>query len=165
VFTLHLGVPAFVATREESDSTLSDAVQTVFPLDERAFLEWNGLTLPLSYKYDISVMLEDIIEMVLAVRKTESGMFQVDWPSSGFPFHWAIKWNASEVEVHAQPRHEPGAVDLVGREGVRVDRGSFLGAWRALLGTVLSCLEGAGYNNLQIGGWSRLRTAASPREP
>jgi hypothetical protein len=161
VFALQLGVPAFVAARDESDSTLSDAVQTVFSLDESAFLKWNGLTLPLSYKYDISVMLEDIVEMVLAVRKTESGLFQVDWPSSGFPVHWTIKWAASEVEVHAQPRNEPGAVDLVGREQVRVDRGSFLGAWQALLRTVLSCLEGAGYNSLQISGLTRLRRAAS----
>jgi hypothetical protein len=150
-----------VAARDEADTSLSDAAQTVFPLEERALLEWNGLTLPLSYKYDISVMLEDIVEMVVAVGKTESGLFQVDWPSSGFPFHWTIKWDASEVEVHAQPRHEPGAVDLMGREWVRVERGAFLGAWQELLITVLSCLEGAGYNNLQISGWARLRTAVS----
>jgi hypothetical protein len=163
VFALQLGVPACVAARDESDSTLSDAVQTVFPLDERAFLKWNGMTLPLSYKYDISVMLEDIVEMVLAVGKTGSGLFQVDWPSSGFPYHWTVKWDASKVEVHAQPRQEPGAVDLGGHERVRVDRGSFLGAWQALLRTVLSCLEGAGYTSLQLGGLARLRTAASTR--
>jgi hypothetical protein len=64
-----------VAARDESDSTLSDAAQTVFPLEERAFLNWNELTLPLSYKYDISLMLEDIVEMVLAVGKTGSGLF------------------------------------------------------------------------------------------
>ena len=58
MFALKTGVPAVVAARDESDTTLSDAMQTVFPLDARAFLEWNGLMLPLSYKYDISVMLE-----------------------------------------------------------------------------------------------------------
>lgn len=161
MFALQLGVPALVAVHDESDSTLSDAVQTVFPLDERVFLKWNGLTFSLSYKYDISLMLEDLVEMVLAVGKTGSGMFQVDWPSSGFPFHWTVRWNVSEVEIHAQPRHEPGAIDLSGHERVRVDRRAFLGAWQALLGTVLSCLEGAGYNSLQIPGLPRLRIAAS----
>jgi len=162
VFALTSGVPALVAARDESDTTLSDAVQTIFPLDERAFLEWNGLTLPLNYKYDISLMLEDIVDMVLAIRNTAAGQLQVDWPSSGFPFHWTIKWNASEIEVHAQPRHEPGAVDLKGREWIRVDRGSFLEAWQALLRAVLSCLEAVGYNSLQINALTRMRTAASP---
>jgi hypothetical protein len=162
VFALKLVMPASVAARDESDATLSDAVQTVFPLEERAFLEWNGLTMPLSYKYDISLMLEDIVEMVLVVGKTESGVFQVDWPSSGFPFRWTLRWDASEVEVHAQARHEPGAVDLTGHERLRVERGSFVGAWQALLGTVLSCREGAGYDSLQINGLSRLRMAARP---
>jgi hypothetical protein len=162
VFAIKSGVPAVVAARDESDTTLNDAMQTVFPLDERAFLEWNGLTMPLSYKYDLSVMLEDIVDIVLAVERTESGLLQVDWPSSGFPFHWTIKWDASEVEVHAHPRDEPGAVDLTGRERVRVGRGIFVGAWQALLKTILSCLEGAGYTNLQISGLTRLRAAASP---
>jgi hypothetical protein len=36
-----------------------------------------------------------------------------------------------------------------------------VGVWQALLRTVLSCLEGAGYNSHQINGLTRLRTAAS----
>jgi hypothetical protein len=161
-FTLDAGRPAFVAARDESDSTVSDAMQTVFPLEERALLEWNGVAFPLGYKYDLSVMLDDIVEMVLAIREAESGSFQVDWPSSGFPYQWTIGWDTSWVEVQAHARDEPGAMNLSGRERVRVHRGSFVAAWRALLGTVLSCLEEAGYGSLQLHGLDRLRRAVSP---
>lgn len=161
-FALNAGRPAWVAARDDLDSNLSDAVQTVFPLEERALLEWNGVVFSLGYKYDISVMLEDIIEMVLAIGRTEAGSFQVDWPSSGFPFRWTVSWAASWVEVHAHARDEPGAVELAGRERVRVHRNSFVEAWQSLLGIVLSCLEEAGYDSFHLSGLNRLRMAANP---
>lgn len=105
-------------------------------------------------------MMEDIVDMVLALDKADSGELQIDWPSSGFPFHWAVRWKAGEVEVHAQARPEPGAVDLSARDRVRVPREAFVRAWRVLLSTILSSLESAGYTNLQLEGMNRLRTAA-----
>lgn len=150
-----------MAVRDVSDSSLSDAVQSVFPLEERARLEWNGLVFFLSYKYDVGVMVDDIVKMLQAVEEAESGLFQVDWPSSGFPYHWTVRWGTSGVEVHARPRDEPGAVSLTGRESVRVDRDAFLRAWQALLANVLAGLEGAGYDSSQIGGMAQLRAAAS----
>ncbi|MDY7228591.1 hypothetical protein [Hyalangium rubrum] len=160
MFALKAGMLVCVASRAESDGTLNEAAQTVLPLEESVLMEWNGVTLSLNYKYDISVMLEDIVELVLAVEKTGTGSYQVDWPSSGFPFRWTVKWNESEVDVRADSRDEPGAVNLTGRERVRVERGSFVGAWKALLRAVLSCLEGAGYTSQQVHGLARLRTAA-----
>ena len=36
---------------DEEDSSLSDAIETIFPLNtEYAFLEWNHIFIPLSYK-------------------------------------------------------------------------------------------------------------------
>lgn len=163
MFAIRPGNPVHVAVRDVLDSSLSDAVQTVFPREELVFLEWNGLAFPLSYKYDVGMMVDDIVEMILAVRKAGAGLFQVDWPSSGFPYHWVVRWDMSGVEVHAHPRDEPGAVSLAGRESIRVDREAFLRAWQVLLKNVLAGLEEAGYDSIQISGLSRLRAAASHR--
>jgi hypothetical protein len=46
----------------ETDETLDDAVQSVFELnDEDAELEWNGVVFSLNYKYDLGMMVDDVV--------------------------------------------------------------------------------------------------------
>ena len=43
------------------DSSLSDIIETIYPLyTEHAILTWNYISIPLSYKYDISYMIDDL---------------------------------------------------------------------------------------------------------
>ncbi|HZN96441.1 MAG TPA: hypothetical protein VFB61_01765, partial [Gemmatimonadales bacterium] len=132
MFDLEARSPGCSGSRDESDSTLSDAVQTIFSADDYAVMAWGAQEFRLGYKYDIGMMIDDIIEMILAIRKGDAGSFEVDWPSSGFPYLWSIKWNAADVEIVARARDEPGAVGRVGRESVRIDRADFVRAWQTL---------------------------------
>lgn len=159
MFELRAGTPACLGVHDESDSTLSDALQTIFSIDDHATMAWHRLEFRLGYKYDISMMIDDIITMVLAVRQNDAGLFEVDWPSSGFPYLWSIEWSATDVEVVARARDEPGAKELAGCELVRVERASFVRAWQSLLDIVLSCLVSSGYSSQQIAGFERLKAA------
>ena len=160
MFELRAGTPACPGAHDASDSTLSDALQTIFSIDDHATMAWHHLEFRLGYKYDVSMMIDDIIEMVLAIRQNDAGLLEVDWPSSGFPYLWSIKWSATDVDIVARARDEPGAKELARCEWVRVKRAPFVRAWQSLLDIVLSCLLSSGYSSQQIAGLERLKAAA-----
>ncbi|WP_143177373.1 hypothetical protein [Cystobacter ferrugineus] len=160
MFSLRAGTPACLTVHDAEDSTISDAMQTVFPLETCSTLDWGGIEISLSYKYDLSMMADDIAQMIVALQASPSGTFQVDWPSSGFPYHWTLKWDPSIVEIHAIARPEPGAEDLTGRESVQTRKSSFVAGWQEVLRTIVSCLEASGYKDAQIAGLASLRQAA-----
>ncbi|MDC0710856.1 hypothetical protein POL68_20445 [Stigmatella sp. ncwal1] len=160
MFALSVGNPACTTVRDPSDATMNEALQTICSLDDQAFLEWSDLKFRLGYKYDLSIMLDDIVAMVLEVDSSEAGTYELDWPSSGFPYHWTLRWNGNEMEIVARARDEPGAKDLTGREQIHIDRRGFLQEWQTLLRLILSCLENAGYGCGSLEGDTRLRQAA-----
>lgn len=161
MFELRAGTPACLGAHDASDSTLSDALQTIFSIDDHATMAWHHLEFRLGYKYDIGMMLDDIITMVLAIRQNDAGLLEVDWPSSGFPYLWSIKWSATDVEIAARARDEPGAKELAGCESVRVERSPFVCAWQSILEIVFSCLLSSGYSSQQIAGLERLNAAVT----
>ncbi|WNG19259.1 hypothetical protein [Cystobacter fuscus] len=149
-----------MAVHDAGDSTISDAMQTVFPLGACSTLDWDGIEMSLSYKYDLSLMADDIVQMLLAIQNSPSGTFQVDWPSTGLPYHWALKWDPSVVEIHAVARPEHGAEDLTGRESVQTTKSTFVAGWQEILRMIVSCIEASGYKDAQIAGLASLKQAA-----
>ena len=58
-----------------SDETLADATESIFLLNtENAILMWNYICIPLSYKYDISYMLDDIMILLNELKNKKSGV-------------------------------------------------------------------------------------------
>ncbi|ADO68170.1 uncharacterized protein STAUR_0361 [Stigmatella aurantiaca DW4/3-1] len=47
---------------------MNEALQTICSIEDQAFLEWSDLKFRLGYKYDLSIMLDDIVTMVLEVN-------------------------------------------------------------------------------------------------
>jgi hypothetical protein len=155
-FGIELGHTECLRRLDVSDSTLAEAIQTVFPLEGHAVLEWDGLEFKLNYKYDLSMMMEDLLSLLRAVLSTSSGEQEVNWPSSGFPYIWRISWNASTLEVVASSRDEVGATHLRSPQAFRSTRREFLVAWQPLLKRILTCLETAGYREDHIAGMALL---------
>jgi hypothetical protein len=66
---IQAGCPRNTAEHDRDDEDLCEAVETVFPLEaECMVMVWSGVYIPLSYKYDLGVMLADIIEIMRGVR-------------------------------------------------------------------------------------------------
>lgn len=159
VFKLKIESLECRGAHDASDCTLAEAMQTVFALSDRVLLQWNDISIPLGFKYDISMMIDDVIRMLLAMAAAEAGYLRVEWPSSGFPYEWQVSWSSSEVQISASARDEPGAEKLA-RHHVSVEMGHFLLVWRNLLAHVLECLEASGYTAGQIKDLARLRLVA-----
>lgn len=58
-FFIQVSKPICLNKFDKKDKTLSDAMETIFPLlTEKAIIMWNHIPILLSYKYDISFMLD-----------------------------------------------------------------------------------------------------------
>lgn len=156
-FAVRLGQAHCLRHLDTSDSTLAEAIQTVFPLEGHAVLEWNRMEFQLSYKYDLSLMMEDLLSLLQVVSSTRQGEQEVDWPSSGFPYLWRITWNDPMLQVVASSRDEPGATRRPSPAILRTTRQDFLLAWQPLLSRVQECLEASGYREEHITGMALLK--------
>ncbi|MEO7594939.1 MAG: hypothetical protein ABI134_27225, partial [Byssovorax sp.] len=59
---------------DADDASLCDAVQTVFPMaTESMIMVWSGVYIPLGYKYDVSLMVDDIIDLCNDILLTKEG--------------------------------------------------------------------------------------------
>jgi len=69
-FHIEPGTPEHCTVDGGLARDLGDAIQAAFPLEtEDAQLVWHRLSVPLSYKYDFSVIIEDIIAMLAYVPR------------------------------------------------------------------------------------------------
>lgn len=158
-FWIQAGYPRFSRVRDDSDESLDEALETIFPLwSESAMLAWHGVYIPLSYKYDISVMCSDILMMLEKIMTSVSAGMDIAWPSSTFAARWDIAWKDGEIDIRAEWHSVTGALEglLENRTRILVPKDAFLAEWKAVLANVLRALQGAGYDAGQIPDMDRL---------
>ena len=62
-FYIQANNPRVLKEHDLEDKNISDAMETIFPLyTESAVMMWNHICVPLSYKYDISYMMDDMLK-------------------------------------------------------------------------------------------------------
>jgi hypothetical protein len=159
-FLIQASSPRGLPLRDAEDASLSDAIQTVFPLKtEGMYLIWNGISVPLSYKYDVSLMVDDVLHLLAQMLGHATGYESIDWPSNTFAATWEVRWGAGHVVVVSDWRHVAGGTrDLLGASGsIQLDLVHFMREWRRPLEVVAEALQKAGYEDHQILGLSVLR--------
>jgi hypothetical protein len=158
-FLIQASNPRPLRAHDPDDESLSDAIQTVFPLDsEWAFLVWNGVYVPLSYKYDLSLMVDDIVWMLEEMLLRTTGNRVINWPSNTFSATWEMTWNEGVVKVSARWDCVLGGVEalLRGRPTISVRKSEFIAEWKTPLMIVEQTLRLAGYATDQVPSLMRL---------
>ena len=159
-FVIQASHPRAIAERSADDASLSDALQTVFPLyNEAAILVWNGVYVPLDYKYDLSVMIQDLLDLLSSILESPSGAKVVDWPSNTFAARWRVEWSGSMVSVRADWRTVVGGTEalLQARPEVSLSTSEFTSEWKMVLENAERALVGAGYQAEDLPELLRLR--------
>lgn len=159
-FVIQASCPRALRVHEPDDESLSDAIQTVFPLaTERAILAWNRICVPLSYKYDVSVLADDILRLLESMLAEAQGALVVEWPSSTFAARWTITWGDALTTVRAEWRDVSGGIVslLATHDSISVPTREFLAEWKSLLVVVERALKDAGYAEDQLTGLGQLR--------
>ena len=134
-------------------------METIFPLlTEKAIIMWNHIPILLSYKYDISYMLDDILNMLFMVRTNEKGKMVISWLPDTFRCDWKIQWNEKNIKIKAEWGGIIGDWEniLSKNSEVCLEVKEFRREWKKLLGLVIKSLRKCDYQESQIKNMDKL---------
>ncbi|WP_437780388.1 hypothetical protein [Sorangium sp. So ce1097] len=148
-FWIQASCPRWQMPRDLEVSTVDEAIEAVFHRGtEDAFVVWRHVYIPLSYKYDVGAILQDVLQMVGELLAADSGEWQVDWPSNTFGARWHFAWAGERLVITASEwRSVVGDTEelLRRRSVLEIGKSEFVFEWKALLERVRDALIGAGY--------------------
>jgi hypothetical protein len=159
-FIIQASCPRASRVHDPGDETLSDALQTVFASDtESALIGWNWVYVPLGYKYDFSIIINDVLDMIEKLDNSPNGQHRVHWPSSTFSAIWHMQWRSGKLNVHAEWHCVLGGTEsmLASKPDIDIASEDFIAEWRRPLQLAERALTDAGYSVAQIAGLARLR--------
>lgn len=154
-FIIQAGNPRFTGIFDPEDENLHDAIETVFPFyTEYAILKWKSVYIPIDYKYDLSLMVTDIIHMLKKIRTANKGRLDTFWASDTFANHWHLEWMDDTLTVSAQWNSVLGHTeDLLNQMGsITISKQSFLYEWKKVLGNIIDGLKFSGYHEKNLEG-------------
>jgi hypothetical protein len=160
-FFIQAGSPRATRTCDPNDESLPEAIETLFLMDtEYAFIAWNTIYIPLSYKYDLGLMVDDILGIIEGIQASSRGSQVVDWPSNTFAAKWNLQWNDGVIEIRSNWRCVLGHTEalLNSKPCVELSTEGFVAEWKRPLQAIEHALAGAGY---EIPALGRLRRVLS----
>lgn len=115
-------------------------------------MTWNGVYIPLGYKYDVSLMTDDILNLCHDMLARAEGHRRINWPSNTFSTTWDVRWRSDVVSIDTRWNRVVGGTEgvLTERQSLSVPRRDFLAEWRRPLEIVSNALRCAGYESEQI---------------
>lgn len=158
-FFIQAGAPEGLPIRSEEDETPWDAMESVFPLyGEHAVLVWNHIPILLSYKYDLSCMVEDLLLIIEELQSRHSGELTNHWVSNTFAHEWRFEWSDNRLTIESKWGEIGNGLDeLLRRSGpVTLDIEAFMAEWKRVLGNVVEALRRAGHEEAESADMARL---------
>ena len=158
-FWIQASDPAVTGEFDPEDETLEEALQVVFPLTtEYAILNWNGVLVPLDYKYELSLMSLDLLDMLDRLAESDAGTYSNAWLPNGFRCDWTLTWADRELTVAADWQIIARGLErqLQATGDVTLPVAQFRREWKAVLGRFSTALAAGGYQPDRIRGMTDL---------
>ena len=130
--------PEPIACLMGDTSNFADAIELAFPMDaEDAVLHWNGIPVPLNYKYDISVIFADVLDIL--DHCLEDKKIKTWFASNTFTTNWTVDTKNEMVGIHADWRAVVGKHKSLLKKSpdIIVPKSHFLKQWSALIETAI----------------------------
>lgn len=158
-FWIQASCPRCTGIFDEEDYNLSTAIETVFPMmTEKVIMVWKTIYIPLCYKYDISCMIDDILDILEKLRSNQSGEILLHWASNTFANIWNIKWEEENLVIDSKWGSVLGHTEqlLDSKGAIAVSKRSFISEWKRVFFNIISALKESGYKEDILPGMSRL---------
>lgn len=152
-FSIQASNPRISGEYNSEDKNLDECIETSFLLHtEMAIIEWQGIFIPLSYKYSISTILFDILMMLQALLDKQSGELDITWPANDFRTRWIISWQDDGLIIRANWECVIGKTEglLNSLESLNINKHEFIYEWKALLNIIINGLFSCGYNESNV---------------
>ena len=157
-FYIQAGIPIITRTHSLEDHTLSDAIETVFPMNtENMILYWNHIPISLSYKYDLAYMFPDILDLFEAFSLTSKGEMCIQWLPDTFRSNWILKWRSNNSEIETHWENVVGNVqELLNRHNqVKIPIDAFMCEWKKVFNNIICGLVSCGYSQSDLQDFER----------
>ncbi len=146
-FWIQTSSPTPVNATGVTDEDLSEAIETCFPMEtERAFICWDGVNMPLCYKYDVSVIIDAVVPMLQVLLAREEGVARVVLGSDTFDGQWLLEWDKEDLTI--TPTWESvSVITPMVRENCKkleMRKDLFLAEWKGLLRKVIDGIRASG---------------------
>ena len=158
-FCIQVGDPYLSNEKNEEDRSLSDAIESAFILNtENCIMMWNHICIPLSYKYDISYMIDDILKLLLLLQEKDFGKTKIEWLPDTFRCDWDISWTSQNVKIICNWQHIVGNLEkiLITVPVLTLKKEDFISEWKRLLYKIIQALSNSKYDVLQISDMNKL---------
>jgi hypothetical protein len=163
MFDIQISNPIAIEIRDVDDENIKEAIESVFPLEnEYCFIIWNHLFIPVSYKYDISCMINDIIKIVNFIKNGD-GVLEINWGSDTFSASWRMECTSDTIRIESKWVSVLGKLERLLNDNsiLEVKKQVFVEKWIALLLFVKGKLEKAGYNSSNLEDFYQLENINS----
>lgn len=146
-FTIVSGKPRIRRCRHPISDSLGGALQEAFEFEsEDLTISWNDVAIPLEYKYDIAIIVDDLLEMLQQLLDLRGGELEVSFGSDTFNCVWHIRWGGGTVNIRPTWLGLRASVPQV--EGLRrpVELGTieFLKQWEPVLRDMVLAVRESG---------------------
>jgi len=160
-FFIQASNPRFQYKADLNDNCLSEAIENAFPMNtENAIMTWNYVSIPLSYKYDLSYMIDDILKLIHVLRNNSNGNMVIHWLPDTFRCDWSIEWNEGIMKICSRWECTVGNLESIlnMRNSVSLSISDFINEWKGVLEIIVKGLENCGYDKTKINGMENLIT-------
>lgn len=150
-FYIQTNNPYIMNEFSRQDNKLSQAIESIFPMNTEALiLFWNHIGVPLSYKYEISYMVDDILMFLKRIQSEEKGEVLVHWLPDTFRADWRLIWNNEIITIEADWENITGDLQriLVDLRKINMSKKEFVSEWKMPLEVLINALDRNGYNQL-----------------
>lgn len=148
-FFIQANNPRYGTSISGDDASLADAIESAFPLaTESAIMFWNYIGVPLSYKYDISYMIDDVLKLLSNLQNQNHGRIMIRWLPDTFRCDWIIVWKEQRMVIESKWEHTMGHLEKVLNEtpSISLSISEFVKEWKAILIILEKALTSCGYN-------------------
>lgn len=147
MFRIQVCNPHILDKSGEIYPNFRDAIEEIFPLlSEKLILYWNTIPVPLCYKYDISVIWDEIRELIAELISQEKGKCTIIWPSDTFRTDWKIEWDSDTCNIVTSWIDVHGGIEshLNENNNITMSKNDFLAEWKSLLLKMKYAIEASG---------------------
>jgi hypothetical protein len=146
-FAVQASNPAVVSGPAKGVRSMASAIARIFPgATEEAIMYWNALPVRMNYRYDVSVMIDDVQGMLAKLLSERAGEHRVFWGSQTFMAEWRLGWGDGQLRITSDWKHVAGSyVDALNATAVlEIGHDNFMWEWKALLDRTLKAIDASG---------------------
>ena len=105
MFLIQVGNPKLtkISPDDSEFDDVGEILEEIFPMQtECAHILWNGIYVPLSYKYDLSVLYYEIIELLEFLLDQSQSEKTIEFPSNTFNAIWKLAISGSDLSIESK---------------------------------------------------------------